>query len=332
VNRYDGTVAAATLRILARNIESDGFEPIAANALSPLKLQFSEFSIELLDQGKRRRLEYARQFFKGAMFDEFLIEREYEVIPPAPQAYSGFGALPSDAEDLLLLLRLFRPGDLAFVSLSVQEPGSQPSIQYPYRVISNLVPAFSTRPFVLNQSDITAWEEFAASLRAAPSWKSRWFEVSRRYFLYGGSTEFNANFPTEVDRVMDYTTALESALVPEMDFVSRRLRERALKMLGLSGEVAEKAKKLLKEFYSIRSTLVHGSRLSSDQLSLLQSRARWLEFERLVRHLIVAALRNIPPGDIEFVVARDGVEPPTPAFSAINGPNYPFNQQLNSSR
>src|SRR2546430_17568645 len=33
-----------------------------------------------------------------------------------------------------------------------------------------------------------------------------------------------------------------------------------------------------------------------------------------------------------MMVARDGVEPPTPAFSAINGPNYPFNQQLNSSR
>jgi len=68
-----------------------------------------------------------------------LIEREYDVIPPAPHAYSGFGALPNEAEDLLLLFRLFRPGDLAFVSLSMQKPDSQPSIQYPYRVISNLV-------------------------------------------------------------------------------------------------------------------------------------------------------------------------------------------------
>jgi hypothetical protein len=30
-------------------------------------------------------------------------------------------------------------------------------------------------------------------------------------------------------------------------------------------------------------------------------------------------------------VARDGVEPPTPAFSALFRPNYVFNQQLNSS-
>jgi hypothetical protein len=124
-------MAAATLRILARNIESDGFMPIAADAFSPLKLQFNDFSIELLAQGKHRRLEYARSFFKCAMFDECLIEREYDVIPPAPHAYSGFGAIPNDAEDLLLLLRLFRPGDLAFVSVGMHKPGSQPVVQYP---------------------------------------------------------------------------------------------------------------------------------------------------------------------------------------------------------
>src|SRR2546426_6308526 len=31
------------------------------------------------------------------------------------------------------------------------------------------------------------------------------------------------------------------------------------------------------------------------------------------------------------MVARDGVEPPTPAFSALFRPNCVFNQQLNSS-
>jgi hypothetical protein len=60
---------------------------------------------------------------------------------------------------------------------------------------------------------------------------------------------------------MDYTTALEAALVPESDFVSRRLRERAVKVLGLSDDDANKVKSLLKDFYSIRSTLVHGSGL-----------------------------------------------------------------------
>ena len=85
------------------------------------------------------------------------------------------------------------------------------------------------------------------------------------------SDEFNANFPSEVDRVADYVAA--AALVPESDFVSQRLRERAVKLLGLEADPARKTGKLLNQLYSIRSRLVHGSPLSEDQMLVLQDRA-----------------------------------------------------------
>jgi hypothetical protein len=231
------------------------------------------------------------------MFEDCLIEREYASIPAKAEAYSGFGSIPDDAEDLLLLLRLFSPGDLAFVSLVMQKPDSEPLTQFPYRVINDLVSAPSTRPFTINRSDISKWEEFAVSMKASSAWNSNWFEVSRRSFLYGGSTEFNANFTSEVDRVMDYTTALEAALVPESDFVSRRLKERAVKILDLSEDAARPNKKLLNEFYGIRSTLVHGGSLSDDQLAALRDRDRWLRFEQIVRDLLIAAVLKVPAED-----------------------------------
>ena len=92
---------------------------------------------------------------------------------------------------------------------------------------------------------------------------------------------------------MSYTTALEAALVPEKNFVARLLRERAIRLLGLNSESALSAKRLLTKFYDIRSTLVHGGSVE-DQLSFLQDRDRWLEFERLTRNLIVAAVKNVP--------------------------------------
>jgi hypothetical protein len=296
-------VPAATLRILARNVESDAFKPTAGDAFSPLRLQFSNFSIELLDQGKRPRLEYARQFFRCAMFGECLIEREFDAIPPAPDAYSGFGTLPNEAEDLLLLLRLFRPGDLSFVSLSMQKPGSQPSIQYPYRVISNLVSGFSARPFIFNRPDVMAWEAFAPLLKSAASWNATWFKVARRWFLYGGAKEFNpyiesgavGDFDGEVDRVADYVAALEAVLLPENEmFIQRRLKKRAVRILGLADGKAMSTERLLARFYGIRSTLVHGSPLSNDDLLYLRDRQRWREFEELVRDLLVAAVRKVP--------------------------------------
>jgi hypothetical protein len=301
-------MSAATLRILARNVEFDRFAPIPGDPFSPQKMEFSDFSIELID--KQNRLNYARNFFKDAMLGECLIEREYQSIPPAPYAYSGFGAIPNDAEDLLLLLRLFRPGDLAFVSVSIEKHGSPPAIQYPYRAISDLVSGASTRPFTLNESDIAPWEALTSSLKSLASWNSLWFKVARRWFIYGGAKEFNphiesevvGDFDGEIDRVADYVAALEAILLPENDlFIQRRLKERAVRILGLMDEKVSPTKKLLTRFYGIRSTLVHGSPLSNEDLSYLRDRQRWLEFEQLVRDLLVAALRNVPAGNVDRI-------------------------------
>jgi hypothetical protein len=151
----------------------------------------------------------------------------------------------------------------------------------------------STRQFWLEQTDVPKWESFAASLRASASWKADWFKVSRRSSLYGGSKEFNPNFESEVDRVADYIASLEAALVPKSFLIQRCLKERAVRLLGLTEEKAQQIKKLLSKFYAIRSTLVHGGSVK-DQLSFLQDRDCWLDFEQLVRDLIVAALGKVP--------------------------------------
>src|SRR5262249_29618664 len=149
----------------------------------------------------------------------------------------------------------------------------------------------STQPSVLNREEMAQWEAFAASLKSADSWKADWFQVARRSVLYGGSKEFNPHFDSEVDRVVDYMTAIEAALVPETDFVGRRLRKRTVAILGLTNDKARATEKLLKDMYSFRSTLVHGSSVKS-LLPVLSK--HWLEFEQLIRDLLVAALRTVP--------------------------------------
>jgi hypothetical protein len=268
-----------TARVLVRNFESD-----------TRLLQFSDFRIEEISG---RGLTAARKFFPEATQDEWILVREYDAIPPAPEAWSGFGAIPNEIEDLLTLLRLFRPGDLAFVALQLTTP-SNTSRQFPYRAMSPLVSGYSTRQYILKQAECPEWELFARSLRSAAQWDSAWFAVSRRFLLYGGGKEFNANFESEVDRVIDFMTALEAALVPESDFVSRRLRERGERLLDRSGNPDPAAKRLLNQMYGVRSSLVHGSPLGSDQMKLLRDNAQWWRVEELVRMLLVEALRRVP--------------------------------------
>ena len=144
---------------------------------------------------------------------------------------------------------------------------------------------------------IASWEGIPNSLKSCSAWNAGWFGVSRRFFLYGGGKHFNPTFDSEVDRVVDYTAALEAAFVPEQDFVSRRLRERVIRLLQMTGAQESSTRKLLNRIYGIRSTLVHGSPLSPDQLEFLRDSGHWLSVETLVRDSIVAALRAVPPDE-----------------------------------
>lgn len=299
-DKMDSVPPAATLRILVRDFESDAFNRNGADFISPRRLQFSDFSVEYIAQGNIRRFEYARQFFDEAMYGDCLIERAYNKIPPLAGDYSGFGRIILVPEELLLLLRLFRPGDLVFVAVKIEKLTHAEPRHFslrPYRIISG-IGGDSTRQFVLYKKEVKEWERFAAVLSSSPSWNATWFNVARRCFLHGSSDEFNPNFPNEIDRVADYIAALEAALVHETDFVSRRLRERAVKLLALEDKESTVLGKLLSELYGIRSTLVHGSPLSPDQMAFLQDRERWWKFEDEVRKILVEAVKKVPPDEV----------------------------------
>jgi hypothetical protein len=277
---------AATVRVLVRNVQSDGET-----------LTFSNFSLRELDAST---FQIARKFFPEAMQREWLLQRDYDAIPPLPAIAEGwpsrFGGIPFDVEDTLLLLRLYRPGDLAFVGMHIQTPTKSVD-QYPYRAISPLV-TDSTRLFQFRQTDCIEWERFAEPLKAAPQWGSSWFRVVRRCLLYAGGKEFNPNFQDNIDRVIDYMTALEATLVPKSKFLSLCMKERAVKLLGLSGQEAEQTKNLLGQMYNIRSTLVHGSPIKPSQMAFLQDSSQWNKCEQLVRSILVAALRAVPSDEV----------------------------------
>jgi hypothetical protein len=131
---------------------------------------------------------------------------------------------------------------------------------------------------------------------ASPSWESTWFGVARRFFLYGGGKEFNP-YSDEVDRIVDYMIALEAALVPERDFVSRRLRERAARILQANGQADPGTIALMRDCYGVRSTIAHGGALSDDQRTLVRTKRQ--AFEAAVRQILAATLRTLPAGDHE---------------------------------
>jgi len=65
-------------------------------------------------------------------------------------------------------------------------------------------------------------------------------------------------------------------------------------LLDLRDDAARTANRILRDFYAVRSTLVHGSPLNDRHSNILQ---QMNQFELLVRQILVAALRQIPPDE-----------------------------------
>lgn len=113
--------------------------------------------------------------------------------------------------------------------------------------------------------------------------------------MYGGGKEYNPKHDL-VDRIVDYVTALETILVPENNFVGLSLRERAAALLEKHDDISDISdiRGLLKGFYKVRSTFVHGGDISSVKNDSLK---RNLDFETVVREIMVEAIRVIPVED-----------------------------------
>jgi hypothetical protein len=177
-------------------------------------------------------------------------------------------------------------GDVVFFDHTLQQPSGQTLSKYPERIISDY---FSTSHYVLSQSDLEDWNRFAQRLMGKPAWNSTWFGIARRFFLYGGSKEFNADYD-QVDRIIDYMIALEAVLVPEGDggFLKRRVQKRGNALCPEASEM------LLGKFYDIRSTIAHGSALGIEHRETLRNMQA---FEAAVRKILATSLSEVPASE-----------------------------------
>ncbi len=155
--------------------------------------------------------------------------------------------------------------------------------------------SYSLSRFEVGPDDRQTWKGFADRIRQSKSWRSDWFATARRFFLSGGAKQFNPKWD-DVDRIADYATALESTLVPERDFSSRRISRRAAALIVQDDtQETELICRFIKRLYEIRSRIVHGSRLGDKSRQWLLE--NWERVESRMRQILVEAVQRLPPGD-----------------------------------
>jgi hypothetical protein len=257
------------------------------------RLDFGDFTIERIGL----KFPEFREVFSSVDVnqDDWILEKSYTVPPSGPPG-SPVGGIPNDLEDILVLFRLYKVGDIAFVKQAIIPPSGNRVVQFPYRAMNDLN-SYSAIRFDLGPDECEPWKTFAKGIQASQSWRSEWFGVARRFFLYGGAKEFNPRWD-DVDRIVDYATALEAAVVPESEFSSRRFRHRAALLVSPNDPEERKVVcKLVRQVYDLRSGIVHGSKLSKDQRDWLIDNCRDLELR--VRQVLTAAVQNVPAEEAE---------------------------------
>lgn len=247
------------------------------------ELIFNKFRLSKISHGDGSTLQEAQRLFSKAraVYGDWIYKRQYEDTEDSAR-------IPFDVENTLLLLRLYKNGEIFFVQPCIENADGNLSCQLPYPVMVSIT---TTLKYEINIEELSSFDAFASEIMSQENWSSNWFKIARRFFLYGGGKEYNPDHD-QLDRIVDYMTALEATLVPESDFVGRRLRERAVKLLN--AVELESQKRLLRDFYDVRSTIVHGSKIEPKQRKVLKNIA---DFEKIVRGVLVSSLRTIPSND-----------------------------------
>lgn len=254
------------------------------------ELTFSGFKFVTIRSSLDYDLKRAQHLFPKAwpLYEDWVYVKSYD-------NNESWETIPIDVEDTLLLLRLYKPGDLVFLSPCIENENGELSCQLPYRVMANV---HSAHKYEFQPEECTDFDKFAHEIKSLQNWSAVWFQTARRFFLYGGGKEYRP-IHHEVDRIVDYITALESVLVPEHDdFIGRRLRERAVSLLSLNDIDRENTKRLLRDFYDVRSTIVHGSDISSTKTEVFKNN---IELEMVLRKILIKALRMLPEKETDRV-------------------------------
>jgi hypothetical protein len=178
--------------------------------------------------------------------DDWILEKSYTLLPLGPPG-SRVGGIPNDIEDILLLFRLYKPGDISFIRQAIIPPSGRTIVQFPYRAMNDLN-SYSTLQYKAEPEECELWKAFAAGTRESQSWSSDWFAAARRFFLSGGAKQFNPEWD-DVDRIVDYATALEATLVPEKDYNTRRISRRAAALIAPGDQAqADAIARFIKKF------------------------------------------------------------------------------------
>jgi hypothetical protein len=166
--------------------------------------------------------------------------------------------------------------------------------------IDSIDPKQREDTYTLNASEIPNLRSFQDSLGRLSKRFVQNQAILRAVDIYGSCSDVKS----KEDEITDLFICLESLMLEQDEGLSFRLAQRTANLLGDTSESRRMIYKQLRDFYGLRSKIVHGSTLSNTQRERLKTVQSLRDIARRVVLAVLGICASIPLGS-HFYAALD---------------------------
>lgn len=196
--------------------------------------------------------------------------------------FSGFDRVYDSIWGLLLLFRLFKPGDIFFTDSLIEDEQSQGRWIGLYNIGR---PSASRYSFKADEID--KFNGFRRAIANSIGFRNKFIQFALEHFMAGVDKVFFYR-NQGLGRIVDYVIALESLFLIDNKkyFLRSTIAERVSKFMG-----DEDAEALVKKMYDERSNIVHGNYVNREgtawDVKKQEMKTLMDKYEVLMRNILI---------------------------------------------
>lgn len=245
------------------------------------ELNFGEFKIVSLKQGSERK-KY-KQKLNAKNPPAYILIIEIPNYIEKENDNSGYVKIIKLLDKLLLFFRLFKPGDIVFNDILIEDLDNKEknvSNKYPMARLSSLKYNFKA-------DEIKEFNKFRKDIERKQGFNNKFYQFALNYFTSGVNKGFSYKMDS-LERIVDYIISLESLFLIDgkCDSIRRTISERISKFLE-----KENCRKLVKNMYNERCNIVHGNNIELTEEKQVKKISQLKEdvpkFEDLIRKVFI---------------------------------------------
>ena len=244
------------------------------------ELIFDDFKIISIEQGSEAK-EW-RQILGGKGIPSNILIKEFPNYIMKKEDDSGFDEIYRSMDELLLVFRLYKVGDIMFDHFLIKDLDSKEKYSSLYDFAMS-----SVYKYEFEQNEILKFNTFRKSIKEKKGYNNIFYKFSLKYFISGGNKRFAYRIEN-LERIIDYIIALEALFLIDGNryFLRRTISKRISNFLKI-----DNTSEIIKYMYDERSRIVHGDYINLSK-SKKEEKVKKLKcymplFENLLREIFI---------------------------------------------